>query len=88
VYWPPVDERLTFHGLRHSRKTWLIEDGIPDVAQARRLGHTLHNRMDEIYGHVAASVEARLVQGLEDRWHRSLAACRDANPHDPFARTP
>lgn len=30
---------LTFHGLRHSHKTWLIADHIPEIAQARRLGH-------------------------------------------------
>jgi hypothetical protein len=25
---------LTFHGLRHSHKTWLIADGTPEIAQA------------------------------------------------------
>ena len=28
---------LTFHGLRHSHKTWLIADGAPEIAQARLL---------------------------------------------------
>ncbi|WP_125680946.1 hypothetical protein [Amycolatopsis sp. WAC 04182] len=37
----PVRQRLTFHGLRHSHKTWMIADGIPEIAQARRLGHRL-----------------------------------------------
>jgi hypothetical protein len=78
---------LTFHGLRHSHKTWFIEDGVPDIAQARRLGHTPHNRMDGIFGHVAASAEARLVQGLEDRWCRSLAACRTLTPHRTRTRS-
>ncbi|MFD2472650.1 tyrosine-type recombinase/integrase [Amycolatopsis silviterrae] len=32
---------LTFHGLRHSHKTWLIAGGAPEIAQARRLGHHL-----------------------------------------------
>lgn len=44
---------LTFHGLRHSHKTWLIADGIPEIAQARRLGHHLSNRLVETYSHVA-----------------------------------
>jgi integrase len=44
----PVVPGLTFHGLRHSHKTWLIADHIPDVAQARRLGHTLP---DTHHGH-------------------------------------
>jgi integrase len=34
-----VKPGLTFHGLRHSHNTWMIDDGIMDVARARRLGH-------------------------------------------------
>lgn len=37
----PIRPGLTFHGLRHSHKTWLIDDGMPEIAQARRLGHHL-----------------------------------------------
>ena len=37
----PVKPGLTFHGLRHGHKTWMIADGVPEVAQARRLGHIL-----------------------------------------------
>jgi integrase len=35
----PVRPGPTFHGLRHSHKTWLIADDIPEIAQARRLEH-------------------------------------------------
>ncbi|TWP54035.1 tyrosine-type recombinase/integrase [Lentzea tibetensis] len=35
----PVKPGLVFHGLRHSQNTWLIGDGIPEVARALRLGH-------------------------------------------------
>jgi hypothetical protein len=48
-----VRRGLTFHGLRHSHKTWLIADQIPEIAQARRLGHRLDNRVVETYSHVA-----------------------------------
>ncbi|WP_350310733.1 tyrosine-type recombinase/integrase [Amycolatopsis sp. RTGN1] len=44
---------LTFHGLRHSHKTWLIAGGAPEIAQARRLGHHPDNRAIETYSHVA-----------------------------------
>jgi integrase len=37
----PVKPGLTFHGLRHSHKTWMIADGVSEVAQSRRLGHIL-----------------------------------------------
>jgi hypothetical protein len=60
---------LTFHGLRHSHKTWLIAGGAPEIAQARRLGHHLDNRVIETYSHVAPEVEQRLLDDLERRWH-------------------
>jgi integrase len=60
---------LTFHGLRHSPKTWMIADGAPEIAQARRLGHHLDNRVTETYSHVAPEVEQRLLDDLEHRWH-------------------
>jgi integrase len=60
---------LTFHGLRHSHKTWLIAGGAPEIAQARRLGHHLDNRVIETYSHVAPEVEQRLLEDLERRWH-------------------
>ncbi|WP_353963508.1 tyrosine-type recombinase/integrase [Streptomyces sp. NBC_00063] len=69
--WPALKPGLTFHNLRHTHKTWLIEDNIPEVAQARRLGHTLKGIAD-VYAHVADSVDARLLAALEARWQRSL----------------
>ncbi|WP_328444164.1 tyrosine-type recombinase/integrase [Amycolatopsis sp. NBC_00438] len=59
---------LTFHGLRHSHKTWLIAGGAPEIAQARRLGHHLDIRVVETYSHVAPEVEQRLLDDLERRW--------------------
>ncbi|WP_189135454.1 tyrosine-type recombinase/integrase [Wenjunlia tyrosinilytica] len=70
--WTPVRQGLTFHGLRHSHKTWLIEDGVPEVAQARRLGHTMENKIDDVYSHVTSSIDSRLLAGLETRWRRSI----------------
>jgi hypothetical protein len=29
--WLPVKGGLTPHGLRHSHKTWMSEDGIPEI---------------------------------------------------------
>lgn len=37
--WLPVKPGLTPHGLRHSHKTWMTEDGIPEILAERRLGH-------------------------------------------------
>ena len=80
----PIRPKLTFHGLRHSQKTWLIADGVPEIAQARRLGHHLEDRIVETYSHVAPEVDRRLLEGLEARWHAAQAYL---HPHEP-ALTP
>jgi integrase len=69
---PPIEPGLTFHGFRHSHKTWLIADGIPDVAQARRLGHRIPDKIEHIYSHVAPEIETRLLVALQQRWKDSL----------------
>lgn len=83
VHTEPVQLGLTFHGLRYSHKTWLIADGIPEIAQAKRLGHHLSNRLVETYSHVAPKIETRLLRGLEQRWQHALHARRPAEnrPH-------
>jgi len=81
----PVQPGLTFHGLRHSHKTWLIADNIPEIAQARRLGHHLANRLVEVYSHVAPEIETRLLNSLEHRWKQATRhRPTDNRPH----RTP
>jgi integrase len=67
----PIRPGLTFHGLRHSHKTWLIAGGAPEIAQARRLGHHLPSRVTEVYSHVAPEVELRLLNDLQRRWHEA-----------------
>jgi hypothetical protein len=57
----------------------MIADGVPEGAQARRLGHILGDRIQETYSHVAAEVEARLLAALQDRWDKAVAD----NPHLP-----
>jgi integrase len=52
---------LHFHDLRNTHRTWLIEDGVPEAAQAKRLGHRLPG-VRRIYGHVSATVEQRLAE--------------------------
>lgn len=69
----PIVPGLVFHGFRHSHKTWMIADGIPDVGQARRLGHKIPDKIEHIYSHVAPEVEARLMAALQRRWTNALA---------------
>ncbi|SES36420.1 tyrosine-type recombinase/integrase [Actinokineospora terrae] len=72
----PAKLGLTFHGLRHGHKTWMIEDGIPEIAQALRLGHVLEDKVRETYSHVANGVKTRLLQCLQDRWDKAVADAR------------
>lgn len=66
----PIVPGMHFHDLRHSHKTWLIEDEIPEAAQAKRLGHRLPG-IRGIYSHVSPAVEQRLVEALQRRWSRT-----------------
>jgi integrase len=74
----PVKTGLTFHGLRHSHKTWMIADGVPEIAQARRLGHILDDKIQQTYSHVAVEVDTRLLEGLADRWSKAVADSPEA----------
>ena len=69
------------HGA-HSHKTWMIADNVPAIAQARRLGHILDDKIRRTYSHVAAEVEHRLLDALTDRWDNAVAD----SPHQPAWR--
>jgi integrase len=64
---PPVIEGMHFHDLRHTHKTWLIEDDIPEIAQAKRLGHRLPG-VRGIYSHVTPAMQQRITDALQQRW--------------------
>ena len=51
----------------------MIADNIPEIGQARRLGHHLSNRIVETYSHVAPEVERRLLRALEHRWQQATS---------------
>jgi integrase len=58
---------MHFHDLRHAHKTWLIEDDIPEIAQAKRLGHGMPG-VRGIYSHVTPAMQQRITEALQDRW--------------------
>ena len=76
----PIVPGLTFHGFRHSHKTWMIEDGLPDVVQARRLGHTMPDKIEDIYSHVAPALEDKLLAHLQNRYETASAALAASEP--------
>lgn len=64
--WEPIAPGLTPHDLRHSHKTWMIEDSIPEVAQAERLGHRIPG-VRGVYSHVSDEMRQRIVDVLQTR---------------------
>ncbi|MFI0350910.1 tyrosine-type recombinase/integrase [Actinomadura sp. 9N407] len=69
--WLPLREDLTPHGLRHGHKTWMAEDGIPEILQAERLGHTVPG-IRGVYTHVSDAMRDDLKAKLQRRWEDSL----------------
>jgi integrase len=67
----PIIAGMHFHDLRHTHKTWLIEEDIPEIAQAKRLGHRMSG-VRGIYSHVTPAMQQRITEALEDRWRTSL----------------
>lgn len=63
----PIIAGMHFHDLRHTHKTWLIEDDISEVVQAKRLGHRMPG-IRGIYSHVTPAMQRRVTASLQDRW--------------------
>lgn len=80
----PLHMGLRFHDLRHTHKTWLVEDDVPPVARDERLGHhrpgarggidtAERGAMDHVYVHATPAMRARLLAGLQRRWESASA---------------
>jgi integrase len=80
----PVRPGLTFHGLRHSHKTWLSTEHVPEIASAKRMGHHLADRLTEVYTHVAPKMERDILTALQRLWRH---AHEPTSPVDNRPRT-
>ncbi|MDA0565146.1 tyrosine-type recombinase/integrase [Streptomonospora sp. S1-112] len=69
----PILPGFTFNEGRHTHRTWLAEDGVPEVARAARLGHRMRG-MGHVYEHVTPAMRDQVRSALEERWLRSLDA--------------
>src|SRR6185437_15353155 len=81
--WLPIMPELTPHGLRHSHKTWMAEDGIPEILAEQRLGHDVPG-MRGLYTHVSDAMRQNLTGTLEARWDTSLQARAAISPRSPL----
>jgi len=60
----------------------MAEDGIPEILQALRLGHTVPG-MRGVYTHVSDSMRTDLKDSLQARWEASLRDRAAISPHSP-----
>ncbi|GAA3862683.1 tyrosine-type recombinase/integrase [Saccharothrix violaceirubra] len=67
--WTPIKPHMHFHDLRHTHKTWLIEDHVPEVLQHKRIGHKFRGVMG-VYSHVTRPMIDTMLQGLQARWEQ------------------
>jgi hypothetical protein len=81
--WLPIRHGLTPHELRHSHKTWMAEDGIPEILAEQRLGHQVPG-MRGLYAHASDRMRDELKQALQARWQESLKDRAAVNPHSPL----
>ena len=80
--WLPVKDGLTPHGLRHSHKTWMAEDGIAEILAEQRLGHDVPG-MRGLYAHVSPRMRDDLIAALQARWEKSLRERASIDPRSP-----
>jgi hypothetical protein len=81
--WLPIMPDLTPHGLRHSHRTWMAEDGIPEILAEQRLGHDVPG-MRGLYTHVSDRMRDKLRAALQERWDDSLRARIAIHPRSPL----
>ena len=70
------------HGLRHSHKTWMAEDGIPEILAEQRLGHQVPG-MRGLYAHASDRMRDDLKHALQARWEDSLRDRAAIAPRSP-----
>lgn len=80
--WLPVKRKVTPHGLRHSLKTWMAEDGIPEILAEQRLGHDIPG-IRGLYVHVSDRMRQDLTAALQARWEEALQARAAICPCSP-----
>nr|WP_242549359.1 IS1595 family transposase [Alicyclobacillus mali (ex Roth et al. 2021)] len=66
---PPV----SFHGLRHTHATWLLESGVDLKVVSERLGHSSITVTADIYAHVTDALQREAIEKLQ-RMMRSRRA--------------
>ncbi|GLG00127.1 site-specific integrase [Alicyclobacillus hesperidum subsp. aegles] len=57
---------VTFHDLRHTHATWLLESGVDLKVVSERLGHSSITVTADVYSHVTRKMQEQAVQKLHE----------------------
>jgi integrase len=60
-----LDERVTFHGLRHVAASLMVEAGVHPRVIQQRLGHASARLSMELYAHVPEAADREVANGLQ-----------------------
>lgn len=82
--WVSIADGLTPHLLRHTHRTWLTEDRIPEILTHERLGHELGG-VGARYTHVTDGMREELCGALTARWESALDARLEMSDGSPVA---
>lgn len=63
-----LDPSVTFHGLRHSAITAMVEAGVHPRVMQGRAGHATSKLTMELYAHVPESADRQAAQALENHY--------------------
>lgn len=74
--WGPIQTGMHFHDLRHTCKTWLIENDVPEVLQHKQLGQK-YGGIRGGYSHVTRAMIDAMLAGLQAVWEQYGSAIRD-----------
>jgi integrase len=69
-----LEPSLTFHGLRHSAITALVEAGVHPRVMQGRAGHATAKLTMELYAHVPEAADRQAAQALEEQFGRGKGA--------------
>lgn len=72
-----TDPRPTFHSLRHSHASWLLQDGVDIFEVSRRLGHASTDVTTSVYGHLDPNAHERQEQIAASVFGGILAPARE-----------
>lgn len=84
LQWEPIAEGMTPHGWRHAQKSWMEEQGIPEVLSEARMRHDIPG-VSGVYRHVTRGMVAELMAAMTAAHEAALDARLEMSPGSPVS---